>query len=424
MEAENLQGLLNPHSQYSGSPSADCDPISAPDPQQYYVIPLSVQKEENFYVVGNTDLGDFYQFPEQGVRILQMLRSGDTAATIKSRLAADDPETIDVDGFLSQLTDIEFIYPQSRRKIVQDRLQIAAKDSRRTLNVDPRLARAIFSVPSLVCYLAVVLYASLDAIENPQLRVNVNAFYIESNKTPLLFVLIALSMIHTVMHELGHMLAAAREGIKSKYGISNRLWNIVAESDLTGILTLPKSKRYLPMLAGLLVDILVVSLLTILLDALLRHGVGPFTIQVVQVLVLEILITMAWQFNVFVKTDIYFVICNYFSYPDLDRDARTYLRDILNRTSFGRLGHRAAPKVFRYLTVLRAFSVIWLLGRILSLCILFGVFLPTMWQYLLAASRLLSGPPASVWMACDTILYVTTTLTMLGAGMYMWLKNR
>src|ERR1700733_10958438 len=110
METENLQGLLNPHSQDSGSPSADCDPISALDPQQYYVIPLSVQKEENFYVVGNTDLGDFYQFPEQGVRILQMLRSGDTAATIKSRLAADDPETIDVDGFLSQLTDIEFIY--------------------------------------------------------------------------------------------------------------------------------------------------------------------------------------------------------------------------------------------------------------------------------------------------------------------------
>jgi hypothetical protein len=56
--------------------------------------------------------------------------------------------------------------------------------------------------------------------------------------------------------------------------------------------------------------------------------------------------------------------------------------------------------------------------------VLFGVFLPTMWQYISAASKLLSGPPASVWMACDTILYITMTLTMLGAGMYMWLKNR
>ncbi len=424
METEILQGFLNSRLQYNGSPSPTRDLISAPDMKQYYVIPLSIQKEADSYVVGNSDLGDFYQFPELGVRILQMLRSGDTAAEIKSRLAAEDPETIDVDDFLSKLVAIEFIHPESQRKIIQDRLQVTAKDSRRTLNVAPDVARAIFSIPLLVCYLAVVLYASLDALQNPHLRVNVNAFYTETNKTPLLVILLVLSMLHTVMHELGHMLAAARQGIKSKYGISNRLWSIVAESDLTGILTLPKSKRYLPMLAGLLVDILVVSLLTVLLDALFRHGARPFAIQVVQVLVLEILITMAWQFNVFVKTDIYFVVCNYFSYPDLDRDARTYLGHIVHRTTFGRFGSRASPQVFKHLTVLRAFSAIWLFGRILSLCVLFGVFLPTMWQYISAASKLLSGPSASVWMACDTILYVTMTLTMLGAGMYMWLKNR
>ena len=62
----------------------------------------------------------------------------------------------------------------------------------------------------------------------------------------------SLSLLQVVLHETAHMLAAARHGIKPKYGIGNRLWTIVAEPDLTGILTLPKSQRYFPMLAGLL----------------------------------------------------------------------------------------------------------------------------------------------------------------------------
>jgi putative peptide zinc metalloprotease protein len=398
--------------------------MSIADTQQYFVVPLSVQKEGSLYVVGNTDMGEFYQFPEQGVSILNMLGSGDTAAAIKSRLAADDRETVDVDGFVNQLMDIGFIYPESQRQSILERLHVFSQDTRRTFNVDPRVAKAIFSPLPLACYLAIILYAAVDAITNPALRLNVNAFYIEINRTPLFISALILSLIHTVLHELGHMLAAARRGVKSKYGIGNRLWNIVAESDLTGILTLPKSQRYLPMLAGLLVDVLSVALLTLLLDTLLRYGAGPFTIQVVEVLVLEIVIAMAWQFNVFVKTDIYYVISNYLSYPDLDKDARTYLADILYEISFGRFGTKAPSRISDNLIALQAFSFVWLLGRILSLLILFGVFLPTIWRYTASAIQLLRGPPASIWMACDMILYVLITLTILASGMYMWLKHR
>jgi putative peptide zinc metalloprotease protein len=392
--------------------------------RQYSVIPLSVQKDGDLYVVGNPDMGDFYQFPAQGIKILDMIGSGDGPATIKSRLAADGLENVDVDDFVNQLTDIGFIYQKDQQQDVQDRLRASSQVSRRTFNVDPRFARAIFSLPVLACYVVVVIYACLHAIQNPALRINISALYIEENKTLLLAIVLGLSSLQTVIHEIGHMLAAARHGIKSRYGIGNRLWTIVAESDLTGILTLPKSQRYLPMLAGLLVDILSLSLFTILLDTLLQRGAGPFTIQVIQVMVLETAIAIAWQFNVFVKTDIYFVLCNYFSYPDLDKDARAYLRHVLYRVTFGRFGREAPPRIFSNLIVLQIFALVWSFGRVLSLFILFAVFLPTMWQYLESALQLLSGPPASVWMACDTIIYVTIMLTMLGAGMYVWLKHR
>ena len=398
--------------------------MSTIDAPQYFVIPLSVQKEGDFYLVGNSEMGDFYQFPEQGLRILNMLRSGDNAVTIRSRLAGEYSEMVDVDDFVAQLANIGFIYSQDQRQSVQAQMQVTTQAARRTFNVEPRIAKAIFSPPVLFCCLIIVLYAVFSAINNPQLRLNFNAFYTDTNRTPLLLLVLILSLIETVMHECGHMLAAARHGIKSAYGIGNRLWTIVAESDLTGILTLPKSQRYFPMLAGVLVDILCASLLTLLIEVLLRYGASAFTVQVVQALVLEIVISITWQFNIFVKTDIYFVLCNYFSHPDLDRDARSYLHGLLYCATFGLFGSKAVATNFQNLFVLRVFTAIWLFGRILSVLVLVDVFLPTMGKYIVSAVHLLRGPPASIWVACDTMLYVSITLTMLGAGMYMWLKQR
>lgn len=45
-------------------------------------------------------------------------------------------------------------------------------------------------------------------------------------------------------------------------------------------------------------------------------------------------------------------------------------------------------------------------------------------QYVEFALHLLRGPPAAFWMACDTIAYVAITLTMLSAGMYLWLTQK
>lgn len=395
--------------------------IAAPD-RRCTVIPLSIQKEKDLYIVGNADLGDFYQFPEQGLNILTMLQAGNTPAEIKSQLFGDAADAVDVDGFVDQLMDIGFIYQENTHQATSSRLEASAQTAGRTFNVAPEFAKAIFSQPVLACYLAIVLYAFADAAANPALRINPTALYTDSYRTLLLVTVLGLSLIQTVAHELGHMLAAARQGIKSRYGIGTRMWTIVAESDLTGILALPKSQRYLPMLSGLLVDILCLSLFTILLDVLLRSGANPFVIQVDQVMVLETVISMGWQFNVFVKTDIYFVLCNYFSYPDLDLDTRAYLRHLLHRATLGRFGHAAPPRIFNNLAILRIFSLVWAFGRALSMIVLFVVFLPTMWRYLESAIQMLNERTASVWVACDTIVYVSILLSMLGAGMYMWLK--
>ena len=391
--------------------------------QQYFVIPLSVQKDGDNYLVGNAELGDFYQFPEQALKILNLLTSGLTASAIQSRLHEEDHETVDVDGFVEQLTSIGFIYPETERAQAQEHLDAVARDSRRTFNVSPRVAQAIFSTPMMTAYCAIMAYAVVSAILDPRLRINFNAFYIEQYRTPFLILVLSLALVHVTFHELSHMLAAARRGIKSKYGIGNRLWMIVAESDLTGILTLPRPQRYFPMLAGLMADIVWASLLTILVKALLTVGAGSFAVQLVQALVLDIVISMRWQFDIFVKTDIYFVVCNYFRHPDLDGDARRYLGNLLHRVTLGHYGTATSDK-FQNLMAVRVFSAIWLFGRVMSALVLFGVFLPTMARYIISAVQLLMGPPVSSWVVVDTFAYITIMLSMVGAGMYVWIKKR
>jgi putative peptide zinc metalloprotease protein len=398
--------------------------MPAMDVRKFCVIPLTVQKEgEDLYVIGSVDLGDFYQFPEQGVKILNMLQAGDTASTIKSALAAEGDETIDVDGFVDQLLSIGFIYQAEERDSVQSRTRAGTKTKRWVFSLDPRLANAIFSPPALLCYLAIVAYAFACAIAEPQLRINFSAFYTDTNRTLLLLLIAVLSLTRVILHELGHMIALARHGIKSEYGIGNRLWDIVAEADLTGLLTLPKSQRYFPMLAGMLVDVLCMSIFTITLQLLLHYNLPRFAVQVVQACVLEATLSIAWQFNIFVKTDIYYILCNYFSSPDLDKDARAYLKNILYLVTLGRCGNKAVTANFRNLMMLRVFSLIWLFGRILSLLILVGVFLPTIWRYIESASKLLRTESASFWIACDMITYASITLSFLAVGMYVWLKQ-
>jgi hypothetical protein len=392
----------------------------------YFVIPLSIQRDGEIYVVGNIDLGDFYHFPEIGVRVLNLLRAGTPVGAIKGIIVDETPDDsdVDVENFVEQLESIGFIYPEAERGQFDEALRTASSGGQREFKVDARIARLFFSHFAVVLYSCVLGYAGALQVAEPALRINWSSFYTETNKTAFVLVVLALSLVTVALHEIGHMLAIARYGIKSRYGISNRLWVIVAESDLTGTMALPKSKRYLPLFAGMLVDLLIISTLTISLHFMFALDFAPFAVQVVQAIILQIVLSIVWQFNVFVKTDVYYVLSNYFTYPDLDRDARIYLANMLYSISRGRLGRASGGELFKNKTVLRLFTAVWLFGRVASLLIYFGIFLPTIWQYIVSGLDALQRPGISPWVAYDTLAFALISLSFSGIGMYMWLGNR
>jgi hypothetical protein len=390
------------------------------DQRRFRAVELSIQKDGDAYVVGRVGANDFYQIPEIGARILRLLGSGDTKAGVASRLGGEPDDQVDVASFVDALHGLGLAYPEGDGP----RATGATPRSRRTVTIGPGVARALTSGPVMVCGLALVVFALIRMAVDPRLRVDLNAFYFDSNRTALFLLVTAFSLLLAAVHEFGHVVAAARHGVASGLGIGTRMWTIVAEADITGVLSLPKARRYIPMLAGMIVDILCIAVLTVILDILLHRDAGGFAIQFVRALILSNVLGLVWQTNIFMKTDLYYLICTVFNHPDLDADARRFLGDLSHRLTRGRFGRRAEADRRVARSAVIVFSAIWLLGRALAITTLLSVGLPTLWRYTASVVTMWNQPTTAPWDVYDTAIYVCLTMTLLAAGMYMWLKQR
>ena len=391
--------------------------------ETYFVIPLSVQKEGDNYYVGNTDLDEFYQFPEEGLKIIRMLQDGASVARIETTLSQESDESLDVREFIDTLLEIGFIHPEAERHKFQESVAaVRDADKRLVFRANPRLARMVFSWPALALYLGILVHAAVSAIENPQLRLNFEAFYLERNLTLTLVVLLFMYAFTASLHEIGHMLAAARQGVDSRLGFSNRLWDIVAEADMTGLLALPRQKRYLPMAAGMLVDVLSIATITLILKWLFANGQNGFAVQLLQALALQITISITWQFNIFLRTDVYYLVCNYFGYADLNAQAYHFYQNQLHAFSFGLLGKRTEPLKPQQVIIARTFFAIWLLGRIASIAFLVLILIPTLYRYFQRAVDAYHNPYMPAGVAIDIAVFAIISTIILLIGLFMWIK--
>lgn len=391
------------------------------DDISYFVIPLSVQVEGNDYLVGNTDIEEFYQFEAPGLWVIQRLQEGLTISAIRELIITVYPEPIDVDSFIELLLEIGFILPEDRQSLYHDRVKELSKSRLFSSKVSQRIASWIFSAGFAGVGAVIILWATYLLIKNPDIRPHISAFYFERYQTLALLSLLGLNALSTLIHELGHMLAAARWGVASKFGFGNRLWSIVAESDLSGIMALPRKQRYLPLLAGMLADLLTLSLITGILRFVLPDE-HPFLISLFKAWFLQIFLTMLWQCNIFLKTDFYFVLCNYWSFPNLDSAARVYIKDKIHMFSLGLFGRKSIGSPSKK-SVLRIFSLVWLLGRIFSIGMLFIVLIPTLGRYAQHSITVMKSSDHSILDKLDIGFAFGVYALIFILGIVLWVKS-
>jgi len=130
------------------------------------------------------------------------------------------------------------------------------------------------------------------------------------------------------LHEASHVLAGRRLGLPSRLGVGTRLYFVVFETRMNGLLTQLRRKRYLPILAGMAMDVFVISGLGLLAFGLRRtDGAEPIVGRLALATAFPILVRLSYQFLLFLQTDVYFVVATALGCHDLHAAAQAMVRN-------------------------------------------------------------------------------------------------
>jgi putative peptide zinc metalloprotease protein len=391
------------------------------------VHPFTRQIEADEIVIGRVETGIFLALPPDAVEILDQLRSGKTIGEAQESYRCQYGEIPDMQDFLNLLEKRGFVsYDSPSGGSPGNRAVVEAKPVRHHFEQIPRsVAEKIFSPIAVKLSWLVISLALLASGIEPGIVPHSTALYFARNRSVNAIVLFLLGYAAVFLHELGHLVAARAVGVGSRMSIGHRLWILVAETDLTGLWSVPKRERYLPLLAGPLVDAVSASLLLLLLFTHARAWItlpGPIA-PMLEALVFLYILRLVWQCFFFVRTDFYYVIASFFNCRNLLGDTEAFLRNLLAK--FGWLPYKDQHHIpAREIRVIRAYAVVWLAGRLLAFGVLFFVTLPVMFRYARwIIQTVVVGYSADPYTFIDSIVLTVLTVCPLVAGLGLWLWN-
>jgi len=395
---------------------------------------FSCQPDSDGFVIGLAETGAFLAVPSEAVQILSLFRKGGTVGDVRRDYRARYSEEPDLGDFLNQLQGIGLVRVQ-----IPLGLEGGSSDRQATLvqqtspnlrfhfeNVPQSLAKAIFSKTSLGLYAILALTALFLIVADPAIIPERAELVFKKNISLYFILFLIFQFVTVIIHEMGHLMAAKSRGVNARLGFGNRMWVIVAETDLTGIWSIPKNQRYLPLLGGPLMDVLILSMLGFVMTAL-HHGALTFPAQVTQfvrAMFLFLCFRLIWQMYFFVRTDFYYVFTTFFECKNLMMDTRDYIYNIAKRVL--RVGRQVDQSAIgkRELWVIRCYSLVWLAGRLLAMFMLCFYLVPVLWHYLMNFIQTFGqGLSGGFYPVLDTLLVLFISGAIYGVGFYLWGKS-
>jgi hypothetical protein len=394
------------------------------------VHPFSRQPEGGEVVIGLPERGVFLALPPDAVEVLDLLADGHSTEEARAIHRRRYGEEADVDGLVEALAPHGFVHLRGAAPPAGGS-PAAAAPAPRVLHfhftaVPQRLAALLFGRAAVAGMLLVVAAGGAAWLERPHLLSGWRALVFDDAVTLQVLLLMLAALGSTFVHEMAHLVAARARGVDSRLGIGHRLWILVAETDLTGLWQVPRRRRYLPLLAGMLVDAVGLSLLLLALSAADR-GWLPLAatgFRFVQAVAMVYALRLLWQAFFFVRTDLYYVYATACGCKDLMGDTRRLLSGL-----WARLGGRppaAEPSHVppREMRAVRAYAGFWLAGRLVALAVLFTVTLPVLAAYLVRiAADLAAGPAGGLAAYVESLVLALVSITFTAAGFLLWFRS-
>jgi len=401
--------------------SPDTEPTAGPAPaydldRPVAVHPLSFLDEGDEVTVGRLDADSYCVLPADGAALLRELQRGMSPRQAAGWYLERYGEGVDVAEFLAAMDELGFLAPAEQ----------AAPAEHRAVPWQ-RLGRITFSRPAWLLYGVLLVAATALMIDHPDLAPETHNVFFTSYTTAVLLLGVFGQFPFVLFHEAFHALAGRRLGLQSRLRIGRRLYMLVAETTLDGLVVVPRRKRYLPILAGMFADLLTIAVLT-LIAAAVRHPDGgqPLLGGICLALAYLTVLRFCWQFYVFLQTDLYQLIVSVLGCVELHRTACQLVGNRFKRL-IGRPGRMADESRWhpRDRAVARWYAWVLVAGYLFSIgTFLIGV-LPLLYRLFdTALGRLGGSHPAGGDALADSVIFLLITVAQLAAAAVLMHSER
>ena len=238
------------------------------------------------------------------------------------------------------------------------------------------LARALFGRFAWAGFGALAAVSALVLAARPDLRPHQADIFFLSTPATSLAALTAITYLSAVMHEGAHWLAARSVGVRASITVSRRLYFLAFETDLSGLWSIPRRKRWRPLVAGMAFDAAVLGVVLLVRSA--EHGAASDGIaRLLGAITLVEVAAIVAQFLFFLRTDVYAMIVVVCGAVEL---YRTTTLSVLAMTRLATQRQRAelARADGRDVQIVRWYRWIWLGGMILASVFFVTTFVPAL----------------------------------------------
>ncbi|WP_433132815.1 hypothetical protein ACQPWW_14160 [Micromonospora sp. CA-240977] len=345
--------------------------------------PLHIgESEDGVCEVGRVDTGDFVELPAEGVDLVRWLGEGLPLGEVRRRFADRYGTEPDLDDFLDGIASCGFLRVDAATGDggapatgVGAAPAAGAEVSRRGVavlaNLPPHRVSWLLAPPMRPLYVGGWLTVPLLLAFVPSLRPTpADAFLLDGVLANALVVAM-VAWILVLLHELAHAATVRALGVTGRLSISRRLWFLVAQTEMSAVRSVPRRRRYAPYLAGLTWDLLLMSACLLLQLA----GVHE---RLVRGVVYTLTLSVVYQFLVFMRTDIYYVLGNWLRLGDLMGDTRRWLANQLRRMVGRDRAHDLGGVPARELGIIRWYAPFYLLGSLAVTAALLALTVPAM----------------------------------------------
>lgn len=394
------------------------------------VFPFVRQPQGDDVVIGHAESGTYLALPAEAVEALDLLASGLSIEEAKAAYHERHGETPDLEDLVRHLEARGFLSvgePTSEPAPLSSAPRAGTPARRYHFATFPQaLAARLFGRRALLAARLIILAGVVAAVLEPQVIPGRSAVIFAEHRALKILVLSLLSYLTLFLHEMAHLVAARAVGANSRMAISQRLWVLVAETDLSNLWSVPKEKRYIPLVAGPILDAVLASLLILFLVAQPRllAGTPMPVVQMARAILFVSLMRLLWQCFFFVRTDFYYVIATYFDCKNLMGDVRRRLKRALSFLVPAWRDVEAVEMPEREERVVRLYSMVWVLGRSLAILLFIFVALPITWRYVRDVSSTLGqGYSSAPYAFLDALAFAVFLLTPTLLALVLWLRR-